>query len=185
MAAPEIRFCRLCGAPSEQTVPPMDNRTRAVCTSCGYVDYVNPINVVGTIPVWEDESEGPRILLCRRAIEPRLGFWTVPAGFLETGESIAQGALRETEEESGAHVELSEVFSVLDVLRAGQVHILLRARMLDLHVDPGPETLETTLVRIDEIPWDELAFRTVRTALQDWVTDHHRGQFGLHTGVIE
>lgn len=184
MAAPNIRYCRLCGSPVRQQIPEMDHLPRAVCSQCGYVDYVNPINVVGTIAVWEGEADGPRILLCRRAIEPRHGYWTVPAGFLELGESIAEGALRETVEEAGAHVELGPLFSVIDVLHAGQVHLLLRARMTGLHLDPGPETLETALVRIDEIPWVDLAFRTVATALRHWVADHERGAFEVHTDVI-
>lgn len=184
MPALDIRFCRLCGAPSSPIVPLDDNRERAVCTRCGFVDYVNPVNVVGTIPVWEGEADGPRILLCRRAIEPRRGYWTLPAGFMEVGETIREGAARETAEEAGAHIEMGELYAVYDVVHAAQVHLFHRARLLDLELAPGPETLETTLVRIDEIPWNELSFRTVEAALRDWVADHERGEFTMHAAQI-
>lgn len=183
MPYPRIRFCRLCGAPTQPRIPPLEDRERAVCPACGYVDYVNPINVVGTVPVWE-EADGPRILLCRRNIEPRFGFWTLPAGFLEYGESSRDGARRETTEEAGARVELQELFTVLDVVHAGQVHLLYRARLLDLDLAPGAETIENRLVRPQEIPWGELAFRTIDYALRCWVDDHRRGSFGLHTASI-
>lgn len=182
---PDIRFCRLCGTATEQRVPDLEDRPRAVCPACGYVDYVNPINVVGTVPVWWEEPDGPRILLCRRNIEPRRGLWTLPAGFLELGESVADGALRETEEEAGARVELEALFGVLDVVRVGQVHLFFRARLLDLDLSPGVETIENGLFRVADLPWDELAFRTVRHILQAWVDDHARGEFGLHTGRVD
>lgn len=184
MPAPDIRFCRLCGAPTEQRIPPMEDRRRAVCPACGYIDYVNPVNVVGTVPVWREDPEQPRILLCLRNIEPRYGYWTLPAGFLETGETTAEGAARETWEEAGARVEMEGLFSVLDVVRASQVHVFYRARLLDLDLQPGPETIENRLVTIDEIPWDEIAFRTVRQTLEHWVEDHARGAFGLHVGPV-
>ena len=184
MAAPDIRSCRLCGTPTEQRIPEMEDRLRAVCPACGYVDYVNPVNVVGTVPVWWGEDDGPRILLCLRNIEPRKGFWTLPAGFLETGETTAEGAARETWEEAGARVEMEGLFSVLDVVRAGQVHLFYRARLLDLDLAPGPETIENRLVTIEEIPWNEIAFRTVRQTLEHWVADSEAGSFGLHVGPV-
>lgn len=181
MTPPPIRFCRLCGSPSAQRVPAMEDRPRAVCTSCGYVDYVNPINVVGTVPVWWGGADGPRILLCRRSIEPRAGFWTLPAGFLEIGETSSQGASRETLEEAGARVEIEGLFSVIDLEFSGQLHVYYRARLLDLDLAPGPETIENALVRPDEIPWDDLAFRTVRRTLEFWIEDFAAGSaFGVH-----
>lgn len=161
----------------------MEDRRRAVCTVCGYVDYVNPINVVGTVPVWQDEDR-VRILLCRRNIEPRYGYWTLPAGFLEYGETASDGAARETLEEAGARVELLGLFTVLDVLHAGQIHLFYRARLLDLDLAPGPETIENALVDLDDIPWDDIAFRTVARTLELWVQDHRRGSFAVHTGSI-
>jgi ADP-ribose pyrophosphatase YjhB (NUDIX family) len=135
---PDIAFCRLCGSPSDRRVPPGEDRERSVCRACGYVDYVNPTNVVGTVPTWG--PDGDHVLLCLRAIEPRKGFWTLPAGFLEYGETLADGAARETREEAGAQIELDGLFTVLDVVQAGQVHVFYRARMLRPDLDPGPET---------------------------------------------
>ena len=174
-----IQHCRVCGAATEYRVPADDNRERAVCTACGEIHYENPLNVVGTVPVY-----GERVLLCRRAIEPRHGFWTLPAGFMELGETVAEGARRETDEEAGAQVELEGLFSVLNVVRVGQVHLFYRARMLSEHLAPGPETLEARLFREDEVPWDELAFRTVRRTLELFFEDRRRGAFGIHVADI-
>ena len=170
-----IRHCRVCGAAAEYRVPADDNRERATCTACGEIHYENPLNVVGTVPVWGDQ-----VLLCRRNIEPRHGMWTLPAGFMELGESTADGALRETIEEAGAKVEMQGLFSVLNVVRVGQVHLFYRARMLDTSLDPGPESIEARLFREDEIPWDLLAFRTVRQTLELFFEDRRRGSFGVH-----
>ena len=152
-----IRHCRACGGAAGYRVPADDNRERAICTTCGTVHYENPLNVVGTLPVW-----GEQVLLCRRNIEPRHGFWTLPAGFLELGETTEQGALRETEEEAGARVTLQGLYTVLNVVRVGQVHLFYRAQLLDTDFAPGPESLEVRLFHETEIPWDEIAFRTVQ-----------------------
>ena len=174
-----IKHCRVCGAAVSYRTPADDNRDRAICDSCGEIHYENPINVVGTVPVWGDQ-----VLLCRRNIEPRYGMWTLPAGFLELGESTADGALRETVEEAGARVEMQELFTVLNVVRVGQVHFFYRARMLDTTLDPGPETIEARLFREDEVPWDELAFRTVRQTLEYFFADRRSGHYGVHAGDI-
>ena len=174
-----IQHCRVCGAAARYRVPTDDNRERAICSACGEIHYENPLNVVGTVPVWGDQ-----VLLCRRAIEPRLGFWTLPAGFMELGESTADGALRETIEEAGAKVEMQGLFSVLNVVRVGQVHLFYRARMLDASLDPGPESLEARLFREDDVPWDELAFHTVRQTLEWFFDDRRRGAFSVHAGDI-
>ncbi len=184
MPAPEIRFCRVCGTSTVRQVPPMEDRERPVCPSCGYVDYVNPVNVVGTVPVWLDEAGSPQILLCLRNIEPRKGFWTLPAGFHEVGETTQEGAIRETLEEAGARVELDGLFSVQEVVHVGQVHMFYRARLLDLDLSPGLETIENRLFAPAQIPWDELAFQTVRRTLEAWVSDHANGVFGVHSGSI-
>ena len=180
LASRSILHCRACGARTEYLVPDDDNRERAICTQCATIHYENPLNVVGTVPVWQDQ-----VLLCRRAIEPRRGLWTLPAGFMELGETVAQGALRETEEEAGANVELDGLFTLLNVVRVGQVHFFYRARMLDTQLNPGTETLEARLFREDEIPWDELAFRTVKETLQRFFEDRRRGQFQFHTADID
>ncbi len=177
--ARSIRHCKACGAATRYIVPADDNRERAVCTVCATVHYENPLNVVGTVPVW-----GEQVLLCRRNIEPRYGLWTLPAGFMELGETAAEGAVRETVEEAGANIELQGLFTMIDVLRVGQVHFFYRARMLDTDLDPGPETIEARLFSEADVPWDELAFRTVRETLRLFFADRRRGQFELHFADI-
>ncbi len=174
-----IKHCRVCGTPVTYRIPPDDNRERAVCPACGEIHYENPLNVVGTLPIW-----GEQVLLCKRAIEPRRGLWTLPAGFLELGESIAEGALRETIEEAGAEVTMGALFSVLNVVRVGQVHFFYLATMTSPRLDPGSETLEARLFSEDEVPWDEIAFRTVRETLLAFFADRRRGEFGLHCADI-
>jgi len=174
-----IKHCRACGAPVDYRVPVEDNRERAVCPACGMVHYENPLNVVGTVPVW-----GDRLLLCQRAIEPRYGFWTLPAGFLELGETTAQGAVRETDEEAGASIELGALFSVLNVVRVGQVHLFYLATMTSPALAPGSESLQARLFREDEVPWEEIAFRTVRETLRYFFDDRRRGSFGVHCADI-
>lgn len=180
---PTIRHCRQCGTPVEHRVPDDgDTRERAVCPGCGTIHYENPLNVVGTVPWWGPTGE--QVLLCRRNIEPRWGKWTLPAGFMELGESTAEGALRETIEEAGAQVAMQELFTLLNVVRVGQVHFYYRAQLLSDHFAPGYETLQARLFTEDEIPWDELAFRTVKETLLRYFDDRRRGQFQLHTGDI-
>ncbi len=174
-----IKHCKVCGGAVVYSMPADDNRERATCTVCHTIHYENPLNVVGTVPTWGDQ-----VLLCRRNIEPRHGFWTLPAGFMELGETVEQGAARETDEEAGAHFEMQGLFTVLSVVRVGQVHLYFRARLLDTEFAPGPETIEARLFREDEIPWDELAFRTVRETLKHYFADKRRGQFDLHCADI-
>lgn len=174
-----MKYCPDCGAPATRRVPEGDNRERDVCTSCGSIHYVNPRLVVGTLPTW-----GEQVLLCRRAIEPRYGYWTLPAGFMEVGETTQEGALRETMEEAGAHVELGPLFSMIDVPQVEQVHVFFRARLLDLDYAPGPESLEVRLFHEAEIPWDDIAFRTVSKTLRMFFADRAEGSFDLHTGAI-
>jgi ADP-ribose pyrophosphatase YjhB (NUDIX family) len=179
MHRPRIQHCRVCGSPVEYRVPADDNRERATCTVCGDICYENPLNVVGTVPFW-----GEQVLLCRRNIEPRYGLWTLPAGFMELGETTEAGALRETDEEAGARIEMLGLFSVLNVVRVGQVHLFYRARLLDTDFAPGPETIEARLFHEHEIPWDELAFRTVRVTLERYFADRRSGHFGVHCADI-
>jgi ADP-ribose pyrophosphatase YjhB (NUDIX family) len=174
-----IQHCRVCGGATEYQVPAGDNRERAVCSACGEIHYENPLNVVGTLPVW-----GEQVLLCRRAIEPRRGLWTLPAGFMELGETVAEGAARETVEEAGARIELQGLYTLLNVVRVGQVHLFYRARMLDPSLDPGVETLEARLFTEAEVPWDELAFRTTRRTLERFFEDRRAGRFGVHVEDI-
>ena len=179
MRAP-IRHCRNCGAAVVYRVPDDgDTRERAVCPACQTIHYENPLNVVGTVPYLDD-----RVLLCKRAIEPRLGKWTLPAGFMELGETLAQGAQRETDEEAGAEIEMGALFSIMNVTRVGQVHVYFLARLLSDRFDPGHETSDTRLYREDEIPWDEIAFRTVAETLRCYFADRRAGRFGLHQNDI-
>jgi len=174
-----LKFCSNCGSQVVQRVPPGDTLPRAVCDQCGIVHYKNTLMVVGTVP----EHQG-KLLLCRRAIEPRYGYWTLPAGFLENDETAGQGAARETLEEAGARIELGAPFSLLSVPRVNQVHLFYRARLLDLDFKPGEETLEVALLDEASIPWDQVAFRTVATTLKRWFEDRKKGAFGFHAEDI-
>jgi len=174
-----MKFCSNCGAAVELRVPAGDNLPRHVCPACETIHYQNPKMVIGCIAEWED-----RILLCRRAIEPRLGLWTLPAGFMENGETVAQAALRETLEEANARVELAAMYSVLSVPHVNQVHIFYRGRLLDLGFGPGEESLEVALFGEADIPWKELAFRTISTTLRHYYGDRKAGAYGFHTGEI-
>jgi len=152
-----------------------DTRQRAVCPQCQTIHYENPLNVVGTIPVL-----GEAVLLCKRNIEPRKGKWTLPAGFMELGETLAEGAARETTEEAGAQFEMQGLFSVLNVARVGQVHFFFRAQLTSDQFAPGHETMEARLFAEHEIPWDDLAFRTVKETLKAFFADRQSGEFGMH-----
>ena len=171
-----IKHCKNCGAAVVYRVPDDgDIKHRAVCPACHTVHYENPLNVVGTVPHF-----GDRVLLCKRNIEPRWGKWTLPAGFMELNETLAEGAARETVEEAGAQFEMEGLFSILNVARVGQVHIFYLARLLSERFDPGFETMEARLFTEAEIPWDEIAFRTVRETLQHYFADRRTGQFSIH-----
>jgi len=174
-----IKHCRACGSPVGYQVPDDDNRERAVCPACQLIHYENPLNVVGTVPVW-----GEQVLLCKRAIEPRHGFWTLPAGFMELGETVEDGAIRETVEEAGANIELQDLFTMISVVRVGQVHLFYRARMTDATLDPGPETLEARLFHEHEVPWDQIAFRTVKDTLQHFFACRRAGAYPLQCSSI-
>lgn len=183
MMSSQIHHCRRCGTRVEHRVPDDgDTKVRAVCPACHTIHYENPLNVVGTVPVWG--GSGEQVLLCKRNIEPRKGKWTLPAGFMELGESTEQGALRETIEEAGAQIGALQLFTVLNVVRVGQVHMYYRAQLLSDVFDPGYETQEARLFLEDEIPWDELAFRTVKSTLEHYFADRREGRFGIHTGDI-
>ena len=172
-----IKHCRNCGASVVYRVPDDgDTRERAVCPACDTIHYENPLNVVGTVPYW-----GDKVLLCKRNIEPRWGKWTLPAGFMELGESTLEGAARETTEEAGARFEMEDLLTLMSVPKVGQVHLFYRARLLSDEFEPGHETIEARLFTEDEIPWEEIAFRTVKETLQRYFEDRRRGQFSVHT----
>ncbi|WP_313076216.1 NUDIX hydrolase [Melaminivora sp.] len=171
-----IRHCRECGSQVAYRVPDDgDTRERAVCPACATIHYENPLNVVGTVP-----ALGERVLLCKRNIEPRWGKWTLPAGFMELGETTAQGAQRETDEEAGAQIALGPLFSLVNVPHVGQVHLFYLATLHSDVFHPGHETIEARLFAEDEIPWDDIAFRTVRVTLERYFSDRRSGRLGLH-----
>jgi ADP-ribose pyrophosphatase YjhB (NUDIX family) len=172
-----IKHCRNCGTAVVYRVPDDgDTKIRAVCPHCATIHYENPLNVVGTVPYL-----GDRVLLCKRNIEPRKGKWTLPAGFMELNETTAQGAARETVEEAGAQFEMEGLFSILNVARVGQVHLFYTARLLSDTFDPGYETMETGLFAEAAIPWDEIAFRTVKETLEHYFADRRDGRLSIHT----
>lgn len=170
-----INYCTQCANPLARIIPPDDNRVRDVCLQCGSVHYQNPRNVVGVVPIW-----GDKILLCKRAIEPRYDTWTLPAGFMELKESTAEGAMREADEEAGAHLELGELFTVIDVPEAGQVHLYYLATVTSPELNPGSESLDAKFFALDEIPWDNLSFKTVSTTIEHYLADRQKGHFSVH-----
>lgn len=179
-----MKFCSECAHPVELSIPAGDNRPRYVCAHCETIHYQNPKMVVGSLPVWENDGQ-LQVLLCKRAIEPRYGYWTLPAGFMENNESTADAAIRETVEEAGANIELGKLFTLLNVVQAHQVHLFYLARLRDLDFAPGIESLDVKLFAQHEIPWDELAFPTIRTTLElffaDRVNIREGGEYGFHT----
>ncbi len=175
-----MNFCSNCGARVDFRIPPGDALPRHVCDACGTIHYQNPKVVVGAIPRW-----GDRILLCRRAIEPRLGYWTLPAGFMENAETTAAGAARETLEEACARIVVGEMFTLINVPHISQVHIVHLADLIDLDFRPGEESLEVALFGEDEIPWDEIAFRTIGLTLRHFFADRRAGRFAFHTCDLE
>ena len=158
-----MNFCSECGARVSLRIPHGEDRQRHICDSCQTVHYRNPNIITGTIPRHED-----CILLCRRAIAPKLGLWTVPAGFLELGETIEQGALRETREETRAEVSLGQIHGIYSIPRIGQVYMLYEAQLLSMDFGPTPESSEVRLFREEEVPWEEIAFKVVGRALRDY-----------------
>jgi ADP-ribose pyrophosphatase YjhB (NUDIX family) len=173
---PAVNYCATCGAKVSFRIPLGDRLPRHVCDVCGIIHYRNPRLVVGTLPVWEN-----RVLLCRRAIEPRYGKWTLPAGFMENAETVAQAAVRETAEEANARVELGDMFTLISVPHVNQVHVIYRARLLGLDFSAGEETLEARLFGEAEIPWHDIAFRTISMTLQHFFEDARAGGFAFHT----
>jgi ADP-ribose pyrophosphatase YjhB (NUDIX family) len=174
-----MNFCSHCGGSVSLTVPSGDTLPRYVCPNCSTIHYQNPKMVVGTIPEWED-----KILLCRRAIEPKHGLWTLPAGFMENHETTAEGAARETWEEALARVEIGDLYTLYNLPHISQVYLLFRARLLNLDFGPGTESLEVALFDEADIPWDALAFRTVEATLKAYFADRRAGAFGFHFGDI-
>ena len=170
-----IAFCSQCGARTVTRTPDGDHLPRQVCSACGVVHYENPRVVVGCVP----EYQG-RLLICRRAIAPRLGYWTIPAGFLENGETLEHGAARECEEEARAEVAIGSLLALVSVTAAHQVHVFFRAALRTPDHAAGPESLETALIDPAEIPWADIAFPSTRFALEHYLADRAAGVEGYH-----
>lgn len=179
MVPPTINFCSRCGSKVEEKIPPGETLTRAVCVSCHTIHYQNPKIVVGCIP-----ECGNQILLCRRAIEPRLGYWTFPAGFMELGETAEEAAARETMEEAKADVEITSIYALYSLRHVNQVYVVFRGQLRTLQFGAGDESSEVDLVPLKSIPWEELAFPVIREILNRYTEDYHQGEFQTHIGEI-
>jgi len=175
-----MNYCSHCGSDQlVQKIPSGDNLPRFVCEKCDTIHYQNPKIVTGCLPTWED-----KILLCKRAIEPRYGLWTLPAGFMENNETVEQAAARETWEEARAHLEPLSLYAVFSLPYISQVYIMFRAQLRELTFAPGTESLEVRLFSQDEIPWEQLAFLVIRQTLKDYFQDRMTGQFPVHVSEI-
>ena len=175
-----MNFCSACGATVNLRIPQGDTALRHVCDACGEIHYQNPKLVVGAVAVW-----GERVLLCRRAIEPRHGKWTLPAGFMENKETTAQAAVRETREEACAEIAIEAPFSMIDIPHISQVHLFYRARLLRPEFAAGAESLDVALFDEADIPWEALAFRSVSLTLQHFFDDRRAAQFGFHSADLD
>lgn len=176
-----MNFCSSCGEPVSLSVPPDDNRERFVCqsTHCGTIHYQNPRIITGCLPTYQD-----KVLLCKRAIEPRYGLWTIPAGFMENGETTEQGALRESWEEAYANLKISHLYALYDLPHINQVYFIYKAALQDTHFKPSVESLDVALFAESDIPWDQLAFRVVEKTLKRFFSDRKNNHFPLHSEII-
>ena len=170
-----MKFCSQCGEAAEQIVPEGDTRPRSVCTGCATIHYVNPKVIAGTLPIWQD-----KVLLCKRAIEPRKGYWTLPAGFLENGETVEVGAARETTEEANARLEDMHLYTIFSLPHISQVYMFFRAKLTDLDFSSGSESLEVALFDESDIPWDELAFPVINKTLEYYFADRQNDAYPTH-----
>lgn len=175
-----MNYCNHCAHPVVVKIPEGETLPRHICEQCGTIHYQNPKIVAGCIPEWNEH-----ILLCRRAIEPRVGYWTFPAGFMELGEATEHAAARETLEEAEAEVDIINLYAVFTLTRVSQVYVVFRGSMRTETHGPGQESTDTKLVHPDDIPWDSLAFPVIKEILTRYVHDRRRGTFGVYYGVIE
>ena len=172
-------FCSNCGQKTAEQIPLGDHQLRRVCTSCRSIHYVNPKVICGALALWEN-----KVLLCRRAIEPRYGLWTLPAGYMELFETMEQGAARETREEAEAEVEIEQLYCMYNIPRIGQIYALFKANLVDGKFGAGEESIESRLFEEDEIPWSELAFPSVEHTLRHYFADRKSNQFNLHLETL-
>jgi ADP-ribose pyrophosphatase YjhB (NUDIX family) len=174
-----MNFCSACGSVVSLRVPSGDDRRRHICDYCDTIHYQNPCIITGCVPVYED-----RILLCKRAIAPRRGYWTLPAGFMENGETTAEGAVRECLEEANARVVNPQLYAMIDIPHINQVYLFFRGELAAPEFSPGSESLAVELFREAEIPWDEIAFPSVRKTLEYFFQDRREGEFRVRTDTV-
>ncbi len=174
-----MAFCMRCGAPATPGIPAGDTRERLVCSRCDFVHYENPKVICGLLAEWDS-----KVLLCRRAIEPRYGLWTLPAGFMEIGETMADGAVRECMEEAEGHSDQPRLYCLYDLPHIGQIYALYRGALTEGRFGVGSESLECALFAEADIPWDQLAFRAISRTLKHYFADRKTGQFPLHHELI-
>ena len=175
-----MKYCNQCGAELSYRIPQDDDRSRFICDVCGIIHYENPKMVVGCIL-----EMGNRVLFCRRSIQPRYGKWTIPAGYLENGETVEAGARRETFEEAGAKVEALKPFGIYNLTFVNQIYLIFRGQLVDNTYHVGDESLEVRLFKEDEVPWDDLAFPVIRETLRDYYKDRSNRHFTIHMGDIQ
>ena len=175
-----IKFCSQCGSPTRFSIPEGDNRQRAICTVCNHIHYTNPRVIVGCVPTYDG-----KLLLCKRAIEPRINLWTLPAGFLENGETAADGAARETWEEAGITAEKMHLYRLYDIPYINQLYIFFLCQIAEGKFEPGPESYETKLYNLFEIPWGEIAFPVVKQTIEEFFEDEKNNHFPVRMSEIE
>ena len=175
-----MKYCSNCGTLVDISVPEGDTLPRHVCPACNIIHYHNPKMVIGCIPKWKN-----KVLLCRRAIDPRRGFWTLPAGFMENDETLAQAAARETMEEANARVKIGNLYAIYNLPNINQVYFLFLAELLDLNFEPGIESLDVELFKEEEVPWDEMAFRVISIPLKRYFKECRAGQPNFYLDTLE
>lgn len=174
-----MSFCLQCGYEAYLEIPTGDQKHRLVCRQCGYIHYENPKVICGALALWDN-----KVLLCKRAIEPRYGFWTLPAGFMELNETMEQGAARETMEEAEAEVEIKQLYCMYNIPRIGQIYVLFKGDLIDGKYGAGEESLECGLFNEEDIPWDQIAFPSVERTLRHYFQDRKLGTFSTHLETI-
>jgi ADP-ribose pyrophosphatase YjhB (NUDIX family) len=174
-----MKFCGNCGQQTTEQIPLGDHQVRRVCNACGHIHYVNPKVICGALALHEQ-----KVLLCRRAIEPRYGLWTLPAGYMELFETMEQGAARETREEAEAEVHIEQLYCMYNIPRIGQIYVLFKAELIDGQFGAGDETIESRLFSEDEIPWSELAFPSVERTLRHYFADRQKQHFPMHLETL-
>lgn len=174
-----MNYCSECGKTVVHRIPDGDNLPRFICEHCETIHYQNPKLVVGCLPIWNEQ-----VLLCKRAIEPCSGLWTLPAGFMENQESLEEAALRESHEEANANLEIKSIYSVISLPHINQIYVLYRAELLDLDYFAGPESLDVQLFNEEDIPWDQIAFKTIERTLKHYFEDRIKDVYPVHNSVI-